>query len=161
MNLAQHSALHIRGMFFAGNWTGISIQESVSGLTWQQATTKIDSFNTIAGIAFHIHYYVVAIINELEGNPINAKDAYSFDHPPIKCQEDWDRLLDQIWADAETFIQLVEKLPEERYWQSFTDEKHGIFFRNIHGIIEHGHYHLGQITILKRLLPAFDSLYPD
>lgn len=152
-SLSQHVALHIRGIFFGGNWTGANIKEHVSGLTWQQAVTNIDSFNTIASIVFHIHYYVAAVINELQGSPINAKDAYSFDHPPITCQEDWERLLNQVWLDAETFIQLVEKLPEERYWQSFSNEKHGIYFRNIHGIIEHSHYHLGQITILKRLLP--------
>jgi hypothetical protein len=60
--------------------------------------------------------------------------------------------LDKTWKDAETFAGLIERLPESRLGETFADEKYGNYYRNIQGVIEHTHYHLGQIVLLKKLL---------
>ena len=83
---------------------------------------------------------------------MQAKNAYSINHPPILTQGDWEELLNKTWADAEQFASLVELLPESKLWEDFSDEKYGTYHRNIHGIIEHTHYHLGQITLIKKML---------
>ena len=75
---------------------------------------------------------------------------YSFAHPPIQSKEDWEKLLDKLWTDAETFASLIEQLPESKLWEDFADGKYGNYYRNIHGIIEHTHYHLGQIVLIKK-----------
>ncbi len=46
--------------------------------------------------------------------------------------------------------QQIEQLPESKLWETFSDEKYGNYYRNIHGIIEHIHYHLGQIVLIKK-----------
>ena len=33
-------------------------------------------------------------------------------------------------------------------------EKYGTYYRNFHGLIEHAHYHLGQIVLIKKLVAA-------
>lgn len=129
-----------------------ALKEHLADVTWQQATTKVYSFNTIAALAYHVHYYVGAILQVLGGGPLDAKDKYSFDHPPIQSQEDWDNLLGKIWADAEKFAALIEQMPEEKLWEDFSENKYGNYYRNIHGIIEHAHYHLGQIVLIKKIL---------
>ncbi len=48
--------------------------------------------------------------------------------------------------------QQIEQLPESKLWETFSDEKYGNYYRNIHGIIEHSHYHLGQIVLIKKIL---------
>lgn len=154
MNLTQQIAKHFREIHFGGNWTCSNLKENLKDITWQQATTKIHSFNTIAALVYHMNYYVSAILKVLQGNPLEAKDKYSFDHPPILSQADWEKLLDKTWADAENFADLIEQLPEEKLWEHFTDEKYGNYYRNIHGIIEHTHYHLGQVVIIKKLILA-------
>jgi uncharacterized damage-inducible protein DinB len=129
----------------------------LKGVTWQQATTKVDGFNTIAALVYHIHYYVRSVLEVLEGKPLNAKDAYSLDCPAIDCQKDWENLLDKTRTDAEKFADLVAKLPESKLWETFSEEKYGNYYRNLHGIIEHTHYHLGQIVLLKKMLPQVDG----
>jgi len=57
----------------------------------------------------------------LNGEPLDAKDKYSFDHPPIQSQEDWEKLLDKTWTDAENFAGLIEALPENKLWEIFTE----------------------------------------
>lgn len=152
MILTAQIAKHFREIHFGGNWTSSNLKETLADVTWQQATTQVYSFNTIATLVFHVNYYVSAVSKVLQGESLNAKDKYSFDHPPILFQEDWDQLLGKTWTDAEKFASLIEQLPEYMLWEDFSDKKYGNYYGNIHGIIEHNHYHLGQIVLIKKIL---------
>jgi hypothetical protein len=152
MNLSAQIAKHFREVHFGGNWTSSSLKANLADVTWQQATTQIYSFNTIATLVYHTNYYVSAVLKVLQGQPLEAKDEYSFNQPPVQSQQDWEKLLDKTWADAENFAKLLEQLPESKLSEDFTDKKYGNYYRNMHGIIEHLHYHLGQIVILKKII---------
>ena len=139
------------------NWTASNLKDHLKDVTWQQATTQVYSLNTIASLVFHVNYYVSAILKVLQGEPLNAHDKYSFDLPPIKTQEDWQKLLDKTFTDAENFASLVEQLPETKLGEDFSDTKYGNYYRNLHGVIEHTHYHLGQIVLIKKILTEKDK----
>ncbi len=152
MNLTAQIAKHFREIHFGGNWTSSNLKDNLANVTWQQATTTVYSFNTIATLVYHINYYVSAVLRVLQGEALDASDKYSFNLPPILSQNDWEKLLNKLWSDAENFAQLVEQLPEHKLWEDFTDKKYGNYYRNFHGIIEHSHYHLGQIVLIKKIL---------
>ena len=152
MNISAQLAKHIRDVHFGGNWTSVNLKDTLKDISWQQAITKVHSFNTIATLVFHTNYYVEAITRVLKGQPLIAKDAYSFDHPPITTQEDWDAMLNKTWKEAEEFANLVEQLPDAKLNEVFTDEKYGNYYRNLSGVVEHYHYHLGQIVLIKKIL---------
>ena len=152
MNLSAQIAKHLRDVHFGGNWTSVNLQQTLADVDWQQATTKVHSFNTIAGLVYHVHYYVGAILNVFKGGPLDAHDKYSFDLPPVQSQKDWEDLLSRVWADAEQLASLVEQFSESRLAENFADEKYGSYYRNLHGLIEHTHYHLGQIVLIKKFL---------
>ncbi len=152
MSLTAQIAKHFREIHFGENWTSSNLKDNLAGVNWVQATTQVYSFNTIAALLYHINYFVSAVLKVLEGEPLNASDKYSFDLPLILCQEDWEKLLDKTWTDAEKFASLVEQLPEPKLWEDFCDKKYGNYYRNIHGIIEHSYYHLGQIVLIKKIL---------
>jgi len=152
MNTSTQIAKHFRDVFFGGNWTSVNLKDTLADVSWQLATKQVSDCNTIATLVYHIDYYVAAVLKVLQGEPLHAKDAYSFDHPTIQSQQDWDNMLSKVWGDAELFATLIEQLPDNQLSENFTDEKYGIYYRNLHGIIEHTHYHLGQIVILKKIL---------
>jgi len=152
MNLSAQIAKHFKDVHFGGNWTSVNLKQTLADVTWQQATTKIYSLNTIATLVFHINYYVSAVLKVLQGGPLDAHDKYSFDLPPIQNQENWEKLLNKMWTEAEDFAILVEQLPESKLGETFFEEKYGNYYRNLHGIIEHTHYHLGQIVLIKKIL---------
>ena len=152
MNHTAQIAKHLREVYFGGNWTASNLKDKLSDVSWQQATTPVSSLNTIATLFNHLTYYVTAVTKVLEGGPLDAKDKYSFAHPPIKSQEDWEAILDKAWLDAEKFARLIELLPDDQLDENFAEEKYGSYYRNLNGIIEHIHYHLGQIAIVKKLL---------
>jgi hypothetical protein len=152
MKVTEQIAKHFRDVHFGGNWTSVNLKATLSDVDWKQATTKVQSFNTIASLVYHSNYFVKAILKVLEDGRLDAHDKYSFDVPPIQSQEDWENLLTQTWLDAENLSILIAQLPDEKLAQIFVDEKYGNYYRNIHGVIEHTHYHLGQIVLIKKLL---------
>jgi uncharacterized damage-inducible protein DinB len=152
MNYSQQIAKHIRGLYSGGNWTDVNLKTVLSDISVEEATTKLHSFNTIAALVFHINYFVRAINKVLQGGPLDAHDKYSFDLPPINTNEDWDNLLEQLFRDGETFATLAEQLPVSKLEEDFSENKYGNYYKNLHGVIEHTHYHLGQIVILKKFI---------
>ncbi|GAA4466943.1 hypothetical protein GCM10023093_21900 [Nemorincola caseinilytica] len=152
MEYTKQIAKHLRDVHFGGNWTCVNLKAVLDGVTWQQATTKVHSFNTIATLVFHINYYVEAILGVLHGRMLEAKDEYSFAHPPIASAADWQKMLDKTWNEAETLAAMIEQLPDSRLEEIFVQEKYGIYLRNLLGLVEHTHYHLGQITLIKKIL---------
>jgi hypothetical protein len=152
MHVSTQLAKHFRDVHFGGNWTSSNLKEHLSGIYWEQATTKVYGLNSIAALVYHMHYYVSAVLKVLEGEPLNASDKFSFDCAAIKSQDDWEKLLADTFDDAEKFADLIEKLPDEKLWADFSENKYGNYYRNLHGIIEHIHYHLGQIVVIKKIL---------
>jgi hypothetical protein len=47
---------------------------------------------------------------------------------------------------------LIERSRSRDENVSIWNAKYGNYYRNLHGIIEHTHYHLGQIVLIKKLL---------
>ena len=152
MNLTALIGKQIREVHFGGNWTYVNLRDTLKGVTWQQAIAKIDHLNTIAALVIHINYFTTAVIKVLEGGVLTSRDKYSFDLPPIQSGEDWENIINKNWEDAERLAKLVENLPAERLEEDFTDKKYESYYKNIRGIIEHAHYHLGQIVLIKKLI---------
>jgi hypothetical protein len=154
MYLTKQISSQLRGVYFGGNWTGSSMKDQLTGITWQQAITRVHNFNTIADLIYHTNYYINAVSKVLLNEPLDASDKYSFDHPPVGNQQDWEILLEKTWSDAEKFALLIEQLPENKLEEDFFKNKYGNYFRNILGVIEHTHYHLGQIVLIKKFIQA-------
>ena len=152
MTLTEQIAKHFREVHFGGNWTFSNLKDNLTDVTWEEAIKPVYSFNTIAQLVFHMNYFVDVALNVLEGSPLKGNDKLSFDLPPIQSGEDWEKLLNKTWADANNFANLVEKLPEHKLWEDFTDKKYENYYRNIQGIIEHLHYHLGQLVLIKKIV---------
>src|SRR4051812_21570752 len=152
MELTKQIAKHLRDVHFGGNWTWVSLKDTLADVTWQQATTQLYSFNTIATLVYHMNYYLNAVLSVLKGKQPDSKHENSFMLPPVSSQKDWNELLEKTWRDAEHFANQIEQLPESRLWETFVEDKYGNYYRNINGVIEHNHYHLGQIVLIKKLL---------
>ncbi len=150
----QQLAKHLREVHYGGNWTWVNLKDTLDGITWHQALKQVHGLNTIAVLVNHIGYYVTAQISVLQGGELTSKDSESFIHPPIQSQHDWDTLVAKSMREAETLAALIEQMPDTKLWDTFTNEKYGSYFRNLLGNIEHIHYHLGQIAIIKKIVQA-------
>lgn len=152
MQLTENITKHFRGVYFGGNWTDVNLKGTLNNVTWQEATTQIYGLNTIATLTYHIHYFVRVVLKVLQGGALEGDDKLSFNHPPIDNQAEWEDFLQQVYAEAEEFAALLAELPEERFLENLAGAKYGNYYYNIAGIIEHTHYHLGQILVIKKIL---------
>lgn len=156
MSLPQKAAKHFRAVHFGKSWVGANLKDHLKDVTFEQAVTKIEGFNTILALTYHIQYYTHAALQVLQGGELDAHDKYSFDHPEITSQAEWDAFLNTVWEEAETFASIVEQLPADKFWDVFTDPKYKDYFQNIFGIIEHTYYHAGQIALVKKMIAKPD-----
>jgi uncharacterized damage-inducible protein DinB len=152
MTIPQQLAKHFRDVHFGGNWTVSSLRDQLKDLSWEQAAKKVEGFNSILALVFHMSYYTPVLSNVLRGKPLEGHDKHSWETPVLNSQQEWEKLLVKIWEEAETAAKLIEDLPEEKLGEDFADGKYGTWLRNIQGTTEHLHYHLGQIVILKKLV---------
>lgn len=151
MSSIKQISKHFRDVHFGGNWTSVNLKDTLKDVDWKQATTKVQDLNTIAVLVFHINYYVGAILNVLKGNPLNAHDKFSFDLGPVYSEEEWQQLVAKTFAEAEQLAAAIDNLDDAILFQDFADPKYGSYYRNLLGVIEHTHYHLGQISLIKKM----------
>lgn len=144
-------AQRFREVILNGTWiANTNFRHQLEGTNWELATARLENFNTIADLAQHIHYYIEGINNVFRGGTLDIRDKFSFDFPPIASQQMWDAFLEKFWNDAERFAAFTEQMPPEKLDTVFVDQKYGTYRRNIDAMIEHGYYHLGQITLIKK-----------
>lgn len=146
-------ANRLREVLLNGKWiANTNLKEQITSISWKQAIHQVENLNTIALLTFHINYYLKGVLNVFEGGNLDIKDKYSFDMPEIKSEADWNTLINEFVSNAEKFIHSVETMDENLLSQTFVKEEYGSYLRNIESQIEHSYYHLGQVSLIKKLL---------
>ncbi len=152
MDKTQELANRLNEVLLSGHWIAhTNFKAQIENLSWEQATEKIGNLNTIASLTFHINYYLAGLINVFQGGELEIRDQYSFDLPPIKTQNDWQKLVNEFIFNSETFIREIQKLKDSQLDKQFVKPEYGTYLRNIEGVIEHSYYHLGQISLLNKI----------
>lgn len=143
----------IREVLSNGKWiANTNFKDQILSLSWKQAIQKVDDLNSIAMLTFHVNYYMAGILNVLNGGELEIRDKYSFELPEIKSEKDWEIMVSEFMKNAEEFADKIEQLDESILDKPFAEEKYGSYLRNIEGFIEHSYYHLGQISLLKKMV---------
>ena len=151
MQLSAVIAQHLRGVFFGGNWTASNLKNQLLDVDWKMATAELPNLNSIVVLTYHIGYFVGVQLEVVRGGPLEGSDTLSFDHPPIENQADWENMCSGIFSNAEALAEAVGQLSDEQLSADFVNPKYGTYYANIVGMIEHTHYHLGQIALIKKL----------
>jgi hypothetical protein len=153
METSNQITNRFREVLLNGKWiVNTNFQEQLSAITWQQATTKIGSLNTIAALTYHINYYIAGVLNVFEGGNLEIRDKYSFDMPLIDSKSAWESLLNDLFRNAEKFANHIALFSNEKLDTVFVKEDYGTYRRNIEAMIEHCYYHLGQVSLLKKMV---------
>jgi len=146
-------ANRLRAVLLNGKWiANTNFKEQIISLSWEQAIEKVGNLNTIALLTFHVNYYIKGLLTVFEGGMLEIKDKFSFDMPEITSELDWLSLVDEFVSNAEKFIGHVEKMDDNLLTQPFVTDAYGSYLRNIEAQIEHSYYHLGQVSLIKKLI---------
>lgn len=151
-------ANRLREVLLNGHWiANTNYKEQIQSISWQQATRKIDNLNTIADLVYHINYYLAGLLRAFENGKLDISDKYSFDSPEIKSETDWNKLVSDFLSNSEKFADRIEQTEDSLFDKPFIDEKYGTFVRNVEGVIEHSYYHLGQISLIRKIVTTVNQ----
>ncbi len=151
MKLTDHIAQHITDVHTGDNWTDVNIKDTLQNISLQEAVTVTSSSaNTIAALLYHITFYNGVVLERLKGNIPFISDANGFDVPVLSKEDDWLELQEKNYHSAQSLADAVKQFPEEKLFEPVIPGS-SIAYKTLHGVIEHTHYHLGQIVIIKKL----------
>ena len=153
MNQSKQLANRFREVTLNGTWVAnTNLKSLIENVNLEGANKQFYKLNTIAKLTFHLGYYISGVLQVLEGGTLDIKDKFSFDMPDLETEDDWEALKKKVLKDAEQFAIKVSELSDEHLQQSFVNEKYGTYQRNINGMIEHCYYHIGQISLIKKMI---------
>ncbi len=151
MNYNEYLANRLSEVLLNGKWVvGTNFKKEIEDLSWTEATRKVENFNSISSITFHINYYLSGVMDVFKGGNLTIRDKFSFDAPEINSEREWNLRKEKLIKNSENFIQLVEGMKTKRLMDVFVKQEYGSYYRSIDVIIEHTYYHLGQIILIKK-----------
>jgi len=146
-------ASRFREVLLDGKWiANTNFLDQLQNLQVESANKKIGDHNSIAALCFHVDYSIEGVLKVLNGGPLEIKDKFSFDHPEVNNQQDWESMVLRLKRNSEQFADRLEEMNDLQLAEVFVDPKYGTYQRNIEAMIEHAYYHLGQIVLLKKLI---------
>lgn len=153
MNKQTELANRLREVLLDGKWiANTNFKEIISNIDWHEAKKNVLHLNSVAQLTYHVNYYLKGLIHVFEGGDLEIKDQFSFDLPEINSSSAWERMVNEFIEQAEKFIEHVKNMDENQLNKQFFKEDYGSYARNIEAQIEHSYYHLGQISLIKKIL---------
>ncbi|MBN9296380.1 MAG: hypothetical protein J0I41_05175 [Filimonas sp.] len=152
MDIRLLLAQHIIDVHEGDNWTEIDIKGTLEDVSFEEAITVIPaSPNSIAMLVHHLTFYSNKVHERLQGiyNAIPASNG--FEMPPVKSEKDWKKLKADNLRAANSLANEVKIFPLEQLFE-LTASGSSTYYKNVQGIIEHAHYHLGQMVLLKKII---------
>ncbi len=152
MKLTDYIAQHIIDVHIGDNWTDVNIKNTLQDVSLQEAVTVTNSSaNTIAALLHHITFYNEVVLERLKRNIPFISNANGFDVPVLNNERDWIELKERNIQSAQYLAEAVKQFPEEKIFEPILPDFSTVY-KTLHGVIEHTHYHLGQIVIIKNLV---------
>ena len=148
---------------YRGNpWYGNSIKSVLKDIDPKTAFTKAArNVHTIAELVAHIIAWREFVISKIKGdNNFKITQQLSFDWKKIDGNEKtaWKNLLKTLEKNQREFLTILKKLDDNFLKSPVSRRRYNIEFL-IEGGIQHDIYHLGQISLLKKMIKGNKKLY--
>lgn len=150
MKITKLVAGHVGGVVH-GNWTEIYLDDVIADVTYAEALHVLPGAGyTIAALLYHIAFYNNIVLQRLQGGTPEINGLNGFD-VHINSTEEWLALKQNSLITFKQLADYVEAMPVEELLQN-DGKAPQTFYKMLHGVAEHAHYHLGQIVLLKKLI---------
>jgi hypothetical protein len=151
MNIKSLVAQHIREVL-KGNWSDIFLTDVLQDVTLDEANFIPPSNNSIAMLTNHLKFYNDVVLLRLQNDTRSVNyEANGFDITTLNKEENWQQLKENTFSSFTKLAEAVEAMPEEKLFE-LTPSGSATFYKTLHGVVEHAHYHMGQMVIIKKLI---------
>ena len=152
MKITDQIAQHLLDVHYGNNWTEVNIAQTLQNIHLKEAlTVTASSPNTLASLLNHISYWNRVMISRIEGFEIQIPASNGFDHPTLHDENDWIDLQNQNLISARDLAAAIREINDDDLFNPILPG-YPSYYKSLHGAIEHVHYHLGQMVIIKNLV---------
>jgi uncharacterized damage-inducible protein DinB len=151
MSIGRRIANHITRTVTGPMWHGPSLSEALDGVTATEAASRpVPEAHSIWEIVLHVAGWAEVALARL-GPDAPAEPAEDWPPLPEPTPEHWNEAVERLRASYERLATAVENLDDAalRAPVSVPGPRHSVDVM-LHGVIEHGTYHSGQIALLRR-----------
>jgi uncharacterized damage-inducible protein DinB len=142
----------IKALYNGHPWLDVNMMDNLSKLTWQQAGRKVHPrLNTIWEIVDHLVSWRMNVLQRVQGELIKTPADNYFAPVAERSERNWSATLARFQVSQGAWIQFLEQADDE-ILESVYPVNHMTYYEQIHGIIQHDAYHLGQIVLLAKML---------
>lgn len=140
-------------VFSGDNWTDLNLQDALAEVGYQMAQSKVPfTENTIAKIVYHLKYSNETVLKRAQGFPVQYdNENEGFAAPLLNSEQDWQKLIKETMESAKILAEAVASFPQEKLAEEILPGFSSAY-KNFQGVVEHAHYHLGQIVMIKKYL---------
>jgi hypothetical protein len=154
MNISELIAQHLLDVHEGDNWTEVNLISILDQISFQEASQlTAASVNTISGLVHHLTFWNSVMLQRVQGIPVEIPLSNGFNNAALPDEQSWHILKQQCLQSARTLAYAISGLDIERLQQPILPG-HPTAFKSLQGSVEHVHYHLGQIVIMKQLIQA-------
>lgn len=147
-------AQHLLDVHNGNNWTEVDLTGTLNDVSLKEATTVTSaSPNTIATLLHHITYWNRVMVQRTKGIKVEVPESNGFDMQPLQTPSDWEALKQDNITSANELAEAIRNFDETKLEEPILPGYSSVY-KNLQGSVEHVHYHLGQIVILKKLIKA-------
>lgn len=143
----------IRQCMYGRNWTGPAVMDILEGIDAAKAYAQpIPNTHSIWEIVLHLIGTVENLTKRAKGDRSAAELLPEEDWPPVSnpTEAAWQETVERLKESDAEFSSALENFPEDKLYERITDPG-TTAYNNFHGYVQHTFYHLGQISMLKRL----------
>ena len=152
MKITSLIAQHLIDVHEGKNWTEVSIADVLEDVTVEEAITLTNaSPNTIASLVHHITFWNRVMVERIKGANVNIDEHNGYNVPPLLTDNDWLREKVDNNISSHELALAIDSFEEANLTKPLL-EGGSSAYKNLQGTVEHVHYHLGQIVILKKLI---------
>ena len=109
------------------------------------------SGNTIEMLLNHLTYWNKVMMQRVNGIKIEVPESNGFDKSSMLTDAQWQELKQDNIRSAHELAAAIRAVPEDRLTEPILPD-YSSTYKNFQGTVEHVHYHLGQMVMLKKLV---------
>ena len=154
MKITELIAQHLTDVHNGDNWTEVNIEQTLADVSFEEAVVQTAaSVNTIAMLLHHISFWNRAVSTRAAGKVPVIKADNGFAMAPIDSEKKWKVLQEDNIRSAAELATAIRLFDEKKLALPILPD-HSSAYKNFQGQVEHVHYHLGQIVMIKKMIRA-------
>jgi uncharacterized damage-inducible protein DinB len=146
-------------------WCDPSLLSALDGVTSEQAARRIPGLaHSIWEIVLHLAGWQGVVVSRIKGEPVAEPKEGNWPMVGDVTDSAWRQAIETLRTTHDQLDAVLDSLDESRLDQRIGDNRDPAMgsgmtiYANLHGIAQHSMYHVGQITLLKKLSASDGSV---